>query len=169
MQLLTALALILALVAISSRPIEGISQRIGVYDSRSIAIAYANSPSFSKVHGVLGERLKAAKEKGDAKEVAAVEREGMLRQVMMHEQGFGTGSVMQMIATVKDSIAALAIRENVSLVVSKWEVAYSGEGVELVDLTDKITDFFHPSERAKGWLKDVQKQAPIENAYLIQD
>lgn len=167
--LLAFLALSLALATLAFRPAADVPQRIGIFDSRAVAIACANSPTFNKIPAMLSERMRAAKEKGDKKEIAAIEREGMLHQVMMHEQGFGKGSVIGMLALVKDSIAALAVRENVALVVSKWEVVYSARDIELVDLTEKITEFFQPTERVKGWLKDVSKQEPIENAFLIQD
>lgn len=166
---LAVLALGLALAALALRPAGDGPARIGVYDSRAVAIACANSPSFHAVHARLAERLKTAKEKGDAKEIATIEREGMLRQVMMHEQGFGKGSVAAMTALIKDSIAALAVSDNLSLVVSKWEVVYSSKDIEFVDVTEKMAGFFGPNERVKGWLKDLSKQEPIDEAYLIQD
>lgn len=167
--ILAVLALGLALATLALRPAADVPMRIGVFDSRAVAVACANSSSSRAVHAKLMERMKVAKEKGDAKEIAAVEREGMLRQVMMHEQGFGKGSVTAMTALVKDSIAALAVSENLSLVVSKWEVVFSAKDVELVDVTEKVAGFFQPNERVKGWLKDLSKQEPIEDAYLIQD
>jgi Skp family chaperone for outer membrane proteins len=167
--ILAVLALGLALAALALRPATDVPMRIGVYDSRAVAVACANSPSFRTVHAKLMERMKTAKEKGDAKEIAAIEREGMLRQVMMHEQGFGKGSVAAMAALVKDSIAALAVSENLSLVVSKWEVVYSAKDIEHVDVTEKIAGFFGPNEKVKGWLKDLSRQEPIEDAFLIQD
>ncbi len=105
-KLLAMLAFSLAVAALALRPGADVPQRIGVFDSRAIAIACANSPSFNKIPAMLAQRMKAAKEKGDKKEIAAIEREGMLHQVMMHEQGFGKGSVVGMIAMVKDSVAA---------------------------------------------------------------
>jgi len=168
-KILVLLALSLALATLAFRPTVDIPQRVGVFDSRAVAIACANSPSFNKIPAMLSERMKAAKDKGDKKEIAVIEREGMLHQVMMHEQGFGKGSVIGMIALIKDSIAALAVRENVTLVVSKWEVVYSAKNVELVDLTEKVTEFFQPNEKVKAWLKELPKHEPIKDAYLIQD
>jgi hypothetical protein len=163
------LVLGLALLALACQPTLQAPQRVGVFDSRAVAIAYANSPAFNTIPATLAERMKAAKEKGDKKEIAAIEREGMLHQVMMHEQGFGTGSVMGMISTVKDSVAALAARENVTLVLSKWELVYSAKNVELVDLTEKVVEFFHPNERVRSILKELPKHEPMKDAYLIQD
>jgi hypothetical protein len=100
-KILVLSALSLALAALALRPGTDAPQRIGVFDSRAIAIACANSPSFNKIPAMLAQRMKAAKENGDKKEIAAIEREGMLHQVMMHEQGFGKGSVIGMIAMVR--------------------------------------------------------------------
>ncbi len=145
-----------------------VHQRVGVFDSRAIAIA-CNSPAVANAFAKLGERMKIAKEKGDTTAIKAIEREAQLRQAMLHEQGFGKGSVISMIALVKDSVAALAAREKVILVVSKYEVVCSAKDVELVDLTEKITEFFHPNEQVKAWLKDLPNKEPIEEAYLAQD
>jgi len=168
MLILAVVLLGLALLAFACQP-KAVVQRIGVYDSRAIAIAYANSPTFNTTYQMLSERMIAAKKKGDKKLVAAIEREGMLRQAMMHEQGFGKGSVIGLISPIKDSLAALAARENVILVVSKWEVAYSEKNVELVDLTGKVVEFFQPNEKLRSMLLELPKHEPVEDAYLIQD
>ena len=82
-----------------------------------------------------------AKEKDDQEKIASLEREGMLRQAMMHQQGFGTGSVNEIVESVKDKMGQLAEDENLNAIVSKWELVFSSRDVELVDVTEKIVNF----------------------------
>jgi hypothetical protein len=114
-------------------------------------------------------QMKTAKEKDDKKTIAKCEREGSLRQTMMHEQGFGTGSISSIIETVKDKIAVLAKNENLTAIVSKWELTYNSQDVELVDVTEKIAAFFEQNDRMKEMIKEIMKSEPIKDAYLIED
>ena len=66
-------------------------------------------------------------------------------------------------------MAILAKNENLTAIVSKWELVYSGTDVELVDVTEKITGFFEPNEKMKEMVKEVLKSEPIKDAYLIED
>lgn len=145
------------------------TKRIGTFDSRAVAVVYYNSKYFKNPVESLMSEMKTAKEKGDKKAIAKIEREGSLRQVMMHEQGFGKGSINNIIDIVKDKMAILAKNENLTAIVSKWELVYSGTDVELVDVTEKITDFFEPNEKMKEMVKEVLKSEPIKDAYLIED
>ncbi len=144
-------------------------QRIGTFDSRAVAIVYCNSKYFKSSMEPLMAQMKTAKEKDDKKTIAKCEREGSLRQTMMHEQGFGTGSISGIIETVKDKIAVLAKNENLTAIVSKWELTYNSPDVELIDVTEKIAAFFEPNDRMKEMIKEVLKSEPIKDAYLIED
>lgn len=145
--------------------------RVGVFDSRAVAVAYYQSKFFNpqQIFGSLQTKMKAAKEKDDKKEIASIEREGTLRQAVMHEQGFGRGSINNITETVKNKIAQLAKEENLSVVVSKWELVFSGDDVVPVDVTKKIVDFFEPSEKVKSIVEEVIKSEPVKDAYLIED
>lgn len=142
--------------------------RIGTFDSRVIAVAYANS-KFNTMSSELGVKMQAAKEKNDANEIAQIEREGKMRQAMMHEQGFGTGSVRNILNLMKDKVAEMAKKEKLNLIVSKWEVVYNSTNCELVDVTEKIVNFFEPNEKMKMMMKEMMKQEPMKDAYLIED
>jgi len=145
--------------------------RIGVFDSRAIAIAFYNS-KFStnqEIFAALGTKMKEAKEKNDKEAITKIEREASLRQVIMHEQGFGRGSINNVTEIVKEKIAQLAKSENLSTIVSKWELVFSGSDIILVDVTEKIADFFEPNEKIKLMLKEIKLSEPIKDAYLIED
>jgi hypothetical protein len=145
--------------------------RIGVFDSRAVAIAFYQSKfsNTQQIFGSLHTKMKEAKEKDDKEAIAKIEREATLRQAMMHQQGFGDGSVNNITETIKDKMAQLAKNENLSAIVSKWEMVFSGADIELVDITVKVVDFFEPNEKMKEMTKEVMQSEPIKDAYLIDD
>ena len=145
--------------------------RIGVFDSRVVAIVFYQS-KFSNVQqtfGALRTKMVEAKEKDDKEAIAKIEREATLRQAMMHQQGFGDGSVNNITETIKDKMAQLAENENLNAIVSKWELVFSSADIELVDITVKVADFFELNEEMKENVKEVMQSEPIKDAYLIDD
>ena len=145
--------------------------RIGVFDSRAVAVAYYNS-DFSNTKEIfqsLATQMQEAKSKDDKEAIAKIEREGTLRQAILHEQGFGTGSVNNITETVKDKLNQLANDENLSAIVSKWEISFSNNNVELVDITEKIVNFFDPNDQMKDMVKEIMQTEVVKDAYLIED
>lgn len=103
---------VLALASCGSKetvelPDEGSAVRIGVYDSRAIAVAYAGSPGHEKaMAGMMAEHAKA-KNAGDDEVVAKLEAMGKEKQAAAHQQAFGTASVDDILNGVRESIAEM--------------------------------------------------------------
>ena len=146
--------------------------RIGIYDSRAIALAYFNSGYAKKMQDIVMklqlENAKALEAKDSLKSKKLI-REGQLRQAILHEQGFGTGSVKECLAAIKDKVQKFAQSEKIDLIVSKWELNYSSSQFEIVDITEQLANLFEPNKRFKDTLKDLLKSEPIKDAYLIED
>jgi hypothetical protein len=146
--------------------------RIGTYDSRAVAVAYFNSPYGKHILELMGDLQKRKKEALEAKDTVKTKRlirEGEMRQAMMHEQGFGTGSVNDLLVAIKDKIGSLAKSENLDIIVSKYELNYSNSNSIVIDITEKLTNLFEPNKRFKSMLPDLLKNEPIKDAYLIED
>ncbi len=157
------------ITVISSESAAQSKLRVGVYDSRAIAIACFNSNTYKDPMVELRNKMKNARDANDAKAIADIEREAVLRQGMGHEKGFGTGSVMTEIEIIKKELNELAKKEKLDLVLSKWELAFTGDNVLIIDITDKIARLFKPNEKVLGWLEELKKQNPVKEAYLIRD
>ena len=135
--------------------------RIGVFDSRAVALAYGNSDEFQRiVQGMRAEydKAKAANDDSRAKDL---ETEGQWSQVRLHQQAFSTGPVSGILAKFKDKLPAIAAQAGVSLIVSKWEVQFSNPAVETVDVTVPIVKLFDPSDKVLAWVAEMKTQAPI--------
>ncbi len=162
-------AIIITLLIIPSEVTAQKKLRIGTYDSRIIAITCLNSSFYKNPMQKLYDRMKAAREKGDKKEIESIEWEAGARQMFRHEQGFGTGSAMEFLDLIKDELKKLAQKEKLDLIVSKWELAFIGNEVEKGDVTLKLAGIFAPGKNIEEMAAGMMKQPPVKEAYLIRD
>src|SRR5262245_18163075 len=63
-------------------------ERIGVYDSRAVAVAYVGSAAQANKMSDLKAQMKRARETGDTRAMAQLEQEGKAWQSQISQQGF---------------------------------------------------------------------------------
>src|ERR1035441_219870 len=143
--------------------------RIGVYDSRAIAVAYGNSAEFRKSVDAVKADYQKAKEAKDDKRVKEIETQMKAKQRRLHEQGFSTGSVATIMASIKDSLPEVAKKAGVDVIVSKWEVNYQAPGIKGGDVPDDLVALFHVSEKGLEWIKGVKTHAPVPIEQITDD
>jgi hypothetical protein len=145
------------------------SIRIGVFDSRAIALAWAHSDDGGSAVKQLMAEYEKSKSAQDEKRMKELEQEGEWQQVRLHQMGFSTGPVGDILAKVKDQVAEIGRQERVVAIVSKWEMPYSGEGVEVVDLTPQLVKLFHPTAQVLTMIEQMKNQPPVPFAKLPLD
>jgi hypothetical protein len=163
----------LALCMLAGASVSAQSQtnklRIGVYDSRAVAVAYGNSTEFEETLKSVKadyQNAKAAKDDKRMKEIAA----GMkLRQRRMHEEAFSTGSVAGIMAKISEALPGVSKKAGVQAIVSKWELNYQGADVEVVDVTDDLMALFHVSDKGRQWAKGVRAKPPVPIEEITDD
>lgn len=155
----------LAMEAQTVRP----SCRIGVFDSRAIAIAWARSDEGMQVFKQIRAEYDKAKAGNDEKRMKEMEQEGQWQQVRLHQQGFSTGPVDEILAKVKDKLPEIARQAGVTAIVSKWALPYSEQGVELVDVTLPLVKLFNPSEQVLKGVEELKNQPPVPFGKLPLD
>ncbi|MGD9125805.1 MAG: hypothetical protein PVH19_00365 [Planctomycetia bacterium] len=136
---------------------QGPKIRVGVYENRAIACAYAPSkfnPSAEKM-----KEYKKAEAAGDKKRCAELKAWGKEHQRQLHRQGFCAMPVDDLLAHVKDGLAKLAEKENLDLIV--WRYDYKSENVEIIDITDQIVELYDPTEKTKRTIKELLKHPPF--------
>jgi hypothetical protein len=140
--------------------------RVGVYDSRAVAIAYTHSKSGQQHLGQQIDKLKkelaVAEAAGDKAKVEQIKAEGQAGQERLHQQGFGTASVKKYLELVKDKLPGVAKKAQVDFVVSKWDVTYQSPGAEVVDITDEIVQVFEPNDRVLKIVEELKKHQPMD-------
>jgi hypothetical protein len=132
--------------------------RVGTYDNRAVAVAYAASK-----HNPVAEKLaehQKAKAAGDTQHVKELEQWGESHQRALHRQGFGLVPVDDLLATVESRFPEAAAKAGVDVIVFRCN--YSSSEVEVVDVTDQLVALFDPSAKTLATVSDLRKHAPID-------
>jgi hypothetical protein len=149
------------------------SERIGVHDSRAIAVAFAGSPTHEKQLRELIAEHQKAKAAGDLDRVAKLEAEGKARQTKAHKQGFSTAPVDDLLVHITNSLPQIQKAAGVTAILSKWDEAglKKHPRSERVDVTLSLVDAFQPTERQRKSANEIQKHKPIslKQAERIKD
>jgi hypothetical protein len=134
--------------------------RVGVYDSRGVAIAYGNCGEFkAKIDQMKAEHA-AAKAAGDTARANELGREGPWLQERMHMQGFGNLPVDDILEGREEMMAGVAEAAGVDIIVPN--VDWMGDGVETVDVTEALMIAIGMAEAdAKQMMGELRKVEPV--------
>ena len=132
--------------------------RVGTYDNRAVAVAYAHS-KYNSV-SALTSQYEAAKRAGDKQKMRELEAQGEKHQRALHRQGFGRVPVDDLLVPVTDKLPEAARAAGVDVIA--WQCNWSGPGVEVVDVTDALVRLYEPSEQALKTIAELKKQAPLD-------
>jgi hypothetical protein len=137
--------------------------RIGTYDNRIIAMAYAAS-EYSPVKEKRAE-MEKAKSEGDEAKVKELEHWGVTLQKKLHFQGFGRYPVDDLLASVADKIPGVAAKHHLDAIV--WICDFHDPNVEIVDVTDDLAMLFNPPENVKRNMDQMRAHKPVPFETLI--
>jgi hypothetical protein len=138
-------------------------ERIGVYDSRSVAIAFAGSTHLKRELEELSAKHKKAKDAGDEKEVSRLQVEGQAWQAKLHQQGFSTAPVEDILVHISGDLPKIKSAAGVTAIISKWDTAELKKhpGAEKVDVTTALIEAITPDDRARKNALEIQQKAPV--------
>jgi hypothetical protein len=143
--------------------------RVGVFDSRGVALAYARSELYAPVRRDLKAKYEKAKAENDEKAVKECEAEGPARHQIQMQQVFSIASVADILEAVKADLPDVAREAGVDIIVSKWEVAHKNPSIELIDVTANLVKLFKPDEATLKMLADMDKQPPVSLLELLMN
>jgi hypothetical protein len=168
---MVVLMVCLALWAVSAPAEEGAAKpagvRVGIYDSRAIAVAFVGSEVWKTSTGRQLAAIKTeydeAKAQGNQQRVKELEAEGKARQALLHNQGFGTTPVDDILKHIGDKMPEITKAAGVGPIASKWDKAALAkyESAEKVDITMALVNAFHPTDRQLKFAIDIQKRPPV--------
>ncbi len=130
--------------------------RIGTYESRAIAIAYTPS-QFNPAKEKMADYQKA-KTADDKAKMEILKTWGEQHQRQLHLQGFGRVPVDDLLAPVKNQVAALARERRLAAITMACE--FTSIDVELVDVTDDLVKLYDPSEKTLEFVRTARKVKP---------
>ena len=132
--------------------------RIGVYDTRAIALAYAAS-RFNPVANKL-EEMEAAKAAGDTERIKELETWGQKHQRQLHRQGFGRVPVDDLLEHVNDKIPGVIEKADVVAITARLD--FANAKVEAVDVTDALVALYDPPKRTLEWIRQLKGKEPVD-------
>lgn len=124
---------------------------VGTFDSRAIATAWIRSAEFGRYIQAqqkdLRQAIDRAREAGDRRLAAELEAIGPAMQHRVHQQGFSTAPVDEILARISDKLPAIAQQAGVDGIVSKWQLTWRKPGAQFVDVTDLLVAEFQPDAK----------------------
>jgi hypothetical protein len=138
--------------------------RIGIYDNRAVALAFFAS-RFNPTAG-----KKAAYEKaraaGDLSKMKELEAWGPQFQRQLNFQTFGRAPVDDLLEPLKEQIAKLARDKRLSAITMYCD--FTGEQVELVDVTEDLVKLYDPDplDKTLQTVREIRKVKPTRLAQL---
>ncbi|MCA8963814.1 MAG: hypothetical protein H6838_18850 [Planctomycetes bacterium] len=130
------------------------AERIGTYDGRAVAIAYANSDLFRQWLDGVRKEHDAAAAAGDTKRAAEFEAKAVTQQERFHGQAFGGDDIDDILERVAAQLPAIRAQAGVARLEAINQPRPADAAT--VDVTDAIVALFHPDDRAKGWIADIR-------------
>ncbi len=140
-------------------PANPAALRIGTYDSRAVAAAYARSEKFAQKMTDPHRQRSEAEKAGDKNLIAELDAQGESMQVRRHLQGFSTASVDDVLDAVRDKLPSVANQKNVPVITRAAD--YRDASIELVDVTDELVALFDPNEQTLKVVRELRKQKPM--------
>ena len=147
---------------------DGRVVRVGVYDSRSIAVAFAGT---AKSEAQFQEKIDAyrqAEADGDMEKMKRIKQWMNDRQAEAHRQAFGTAGVEGILQQYQSGLEAIKTRDHLKGIVSKWDKAALEKygDVERVDVTMQLIDMIGPNAKQRRSAVEIQKHKPLTTKQL---
>jgi hypothetical protein len=150
----------------ANKPIKPL--RVGVYDSRAIAVACLRSEWWNKQLQEKMKEMEKARAAGDTQKVKELEEWGQSSQTKAHLQGFGTAPVKNLLERVNKELAQVAQQAGVDIIVSKWQIDYQAKDAQFVDVTDAMVALYNPDEKVLKIVEEMKKQQPVAEEELLK-
>lgn len=128
--------------------------RIGTYDGRAVAIAYANSDRFDEWMKEFRARHARAKAAGDEDTMHALEAQIQEQQNTFHGQAFRGDSIDDILTLITGDTQRIA-REVDATRLERINLRRPTR-VATVDVTDRLVALFEPDERTTRWIHGIR-------------
>lgn len=138
---------------------------VGTFDSRAVATAWIRSQEFGQYIRAqrkdIQQAIDRAREAGDSRLVAELDAIGPAMQHRVHQQGFSTAPVDDIVGRIRDKLPGIAKQAGVDVIVSKWELTYTGPAAKFVDVTGLLVAEFRPDAKTLEIIANLVETEPL--------
>ena len=142
---------------------------IGIFDSRCVALAYGRSADFMKLRDSIETVYSKAKADSNKEIIEEIEQFKPTMQVILHQQVFSSGSIINILEKVKDKFPAIAKKNNLKMILSKWEMMFADESIDFIDITDQLVALFNPDEATSKIIDNIKSMEPVPIEQILID
>jgi hypothetical protein len=138
---------------------------VGTFDSRAVLVAYVGSRAFNEYvtaqKADVSRALDRARAMGDKALAAELDALGPAMQKRIHEQGFSTAPVDDILARIADKLPGIAQKAGVDVIVSKWTLCYTSPTAKFVDVTEQLAAAFEPGAKTLQAIRQIMATEPV--------
>ena len=142
--------------------------RIGVYDSRAIAIAYSGGAHNDQIMQKKSKEKKKAEQAGDTHEANQIEAWMTHVSIKRHSQAFSTAPVHDLLRFVKMRLPQIAKEAGVDVIVSKWEFDFLSSDAEVTDVTMLLVKAYDPKPETIVSINKIMKTKPLTPEEIVR-
>ena len=138
--------------------------RVGIYDSRAVALAYWRTENrLDSYHDSLVEQMEKAEAEENKKLVKELDTELWGHRKRLHGQVFSNAPIDDVLEKIEHELAKVAKDANAIALVSKWDkkTLKRYKSSELIDVTDLIVAQFNPDEKLLSTIEQMKDKKPI--------
>lgn len=136
--------------------------KVGVFNTRAVALAFYNSDHWAGVMKSKHAERAAAKAAGDTARIAELEKWGQDQQDLAHKQVFGDAPIPNVLDYLAPSLPAVAQGTGVSLITTG--TPYAAPSIQKVDITLQLIEVLKPSARTRALVSSfLEKNPPPTN------
>ncbi|MDM8004713.1 MAG: hypothetical protein QUV05_00975 [Phycisphaerae bacterium] len=152
-------------VVISPEP-RAAQARVGVYDSRAVAVAYCDSDHHRAEEQRLKEALEKARQSGDADQIRLADRALWESRKQMHRQGFSTYPVDNILEQYGQELDRIKREDNLAALISRWDAKALDKHKDSarIDVTEQLVNMLTSDTKKRQGALEITRAKPIPPA-----
>jgi len=141
---------------------------VGIYNSRSVALAWGRSKAHNDIVAKLYDEAQKAKAAGDSVKLKELQKQGSSMQDKLHRQVFGDAPIDDILNTpLKAALPDIMKKAGVTQIATKPP---KGITVKTVDITEALVDYFNPTPETRKMISDLAKHPPLsQDKFPLKD
>lgn len=143
--------------------------KIGVYDSRSLTIAFVGSKQHKAMIDDITRKIEQAKADGDEKKYERMKKSMERTQKTLHRQAFGTESAHYYLrGYYPKQLRELKEKLGLDRVVSVWNEESLGyyKDFQQIDVTEQVIEIPEPNDKQRRSALEIRKHKPLTDEEL---
>jgi hypothetical protein len=130
--------------------------RAGVFDKRSVVVAFYRSPQWAAAIQAKAAEVEAAKRANDTAKVQELETWGGTHQELAHRQLAGEAPIGNILDALAPGLPEIARSAGVNLIAP--DLVFTDPAVQKVDVTDLLLAYLKADSRTLSIVHDLRKQ-----------